>query len=76
MAEGGLKQLIAVVFLGISNSLCQSIISSSPMLSSIMGKRFFLPYYISYHWSVILIIVIMLFYYLVVSWNEKTRAFI
>jgi uncharacterized protein len=75
-AEGGVKQVIALVFLGISNSISQSIVSSSETLSSIMGKKYYLPYYISYHWSIILIISIMLIYYFVMSWNEKTRTFV
>ncbi|MDP3297116.1 MAG: YeeE/YedE thiosulfate transporter family protein [Thermodesulfovibrionia bacterium] len=75
-AEGGIKQMIAVAFMGISNSLCKLFIESSETLTSVMGKRVFLPKYISYHWTVILIVMIMLLYYLVTSWNEKTRAFI
>ncbi|HWR58372.1 MAG TPA: YeeE/YedE thiosulfate transporter family protein [Thermodesulfovibrionales bacterium] len=75
-AEGGIKQLVAIIFLGISNSVSQSFVSSSETLTSIMGRRVFLPHYLSYHWSIVLIISIMLVYYLVVSWNEKTRAFV
>lgn len=75
-AEGGVKQLIAIIFLGISNSVSQAFVSSSETLSSMMGRRVFLPHYLSYHWSVFLIISVMLIYYLVVSWNEKTRAFV
>ena len=75
-AEGGVKQMIAFLCLGLSNSLSQTYLNSSETLTSIMGKRIFLPHYLSYHWTVILIVSIMLFYYLVMSWNEKTRAFI
>lgn len=75
-AEGGVKQMIAFIFLGISNSLCKVFIDSSETLTSSMGRKVFLPQYISYHWTVILIVMIMLLYYFVVSWNEKTRAFI
>ncbi|NOZ69470.1 MAG: YeeE/YedE family protein [Deferribacteres bacterium] len=75
-AEGNVKNLIAFVFFGVSNSLSQALIDSSGRISSLMGKKVFLPYYISYHWSVVLIIVIMFLYYLVTSWNEKTGAFI
>ncbi len=75
-AEGGVKQMIAVFFLALSNSLSQALLNSSPALASAMGKSVFLPHYLSYDWSVILIVVIMLLYYLVTSWNEKTRAFV
>lgn len=75
-AEGGVKQVIAFIFLGISNSLSQSLIDSSGTLASAMGEKVYLPHYISYQWTIVLIVMIMLFYYLVTSWNEKTRAFI
>lgn len=75
-AGGGVKQMIALTFLGISNSLSKLIIDSSETLKSVMGKQVFLPDYISYHWTVILIVAIMLAYYLITSWNEKTKAFI
>jgi uncharacterized membrane protein YedE/YeeE len=75
-AEGGVKQLIAFVFLGLSNSVCRELVNSSPALSGLMGKPVFLPHYLSYPWTVILIVAILAAYYLFVSWNEKTRAFV
>ena len=75
-ADGSVKQIIALIFMGISNSLSKTLIDSSATLTSIMGGRVFLPQYISYYWSVVLIVAIMLLYYLIASWNEKTRAFI
>jgi uncharacterized membrane protein YedE/YeeE len=75
-AEGGVKQLIAFLFLGLSNSLSQALLNSSEPLASLMGKRVFLPHYLSYHWTVILLVSLMALYYLITSWNEKTRAFI
>ncbi len=75
-AEGGVKQLIAFVFLGLSNSICQTAINSSPTLAQLRGKPVFLPHYLSYHGTVVLIIAVMAAYYLFVSWNERTRAFV
>jgi uncharacterized membrane protein YedE/YeeE len=75
-AEGSVKQIIALVFMGISNSLSKVLIDSSETLASLMGRKVFLPQYLSYHWSIVLIVAIMLMYYIVASWNEKTRAFI
>ncbi|MBI4710529.1 MAG: YeeE/YedE family protein [Nitrospirae bacterium] len=75
-AEGGVKQIIAFTVMGITNSLFKSYMDSSETLTLLMGKRVFLPEYISYPWAVILIVAIMMLYYLVASWNEKTRAFI
>jgi uncharacterized membrane protein YedE/YeeE len=75
-ADGNVKQVIAFLFMGISNSISSKVIYSSDAISSLMGRRVFLPEYISYHGSLILIIVIMFSYYLVASWNERTKAFI
>ncbi len=75
-AEGGVKQIIAFIFMGISNSLSTLAIRSSEGIASHMGTRVFLPEYLSYHWTIVLIVGVMLSFYLVVSWNEKTKALI
>jgi uncharacterized membrane protein YedE/YeeE len=75
-AEGGVKQMVAFVFMGIANSFSAAALESSRPLAALMGKRIFLPDYISYGWSVALIVGVMLVYYLVMSWNEKSRAFV
>jgi uncharacterized membrane protein YedE/YeeE len=75
-AEGGVKQIVAFAFMGIVNSLWATLMESSRPLAALMGKRVFLPDYISYGWSIALVVGVMLIYYLVMSWNEKTRAFI
>ncbi len=75
-AEGGVKQMIAVFFLAVSNSLSQRLLDSSKTLSAAMGRRVFIPNYLSYDWSVVLVVAIMLVYYFVMTWNEKTRAFV
>jgi uncharacterized membrane protein YedE/YeeE len=75
-AEGNVKQVIALVFMGVSNSLSKMLIESSDTLASMMGRRVYLPQHVSYFWSITLIVTVMLLYYLVTAWNEKTRAFV
>jgi len=75
-AEGNLRQIIALFFMGVSNSVCKVLIDSSEKLTSIMGKQVYLPQHISYFWTVILIVSIMTAYYLFTSWNEKTRVLV
>lgn len=75
-AEGSLKLVTALVLMAFSNSLFKLLIDSSETLRSAMGGPVFLPDYISYHWSVIVIVALMLAYFLVMRWNQKTRAFI
>lgn len=75
-AEGNVKQAVALVFMGVSNSLARALIEKSATLSSMMGKGIFLPHYVSYLWSVVFVVGVMLLYHAVASWNEKTRAFV
>lgn len=75
-AEGNVKQAVALLFMGVSNSLMKVLIESSATLSTMMGRGVFLPHYISYIWSLVLVLGVMLMYYAVASWNEKTRAFV
>lgn len=75
-AEGNVKQVIALIFMGITNSLTHLYLNSSPEMASRMGNAVFLPEYLSYPWSLILVIMIMVFYFVITSWNEKTRSFI
>lgn len=75
-AEGSLKLVIAVISMGIANSLSTLLIESSASVSALMGSAVFIPDYISYYWTVVTIVAIMLVYFLVMSWNERTRKFI
>jgi len=74
--EGQIKLILAVVFFALSTSLFKAWIRSSAGLTSLMGFRVFMPNFISYKWSLILIIVIMLAYYLITTWNEETEKFV
>ena len=74
--EGQIKLILAVVFFALSTSLFKTWIRSSAGLTSLMGYRVFMPNFISYKWSLILVIVIMLAYYLIATWNEETEKFV
>ena len=73
--EGHIKLMVAVFFFSLSTSLVKAWIKGSETLSSLMGKRVFLPDYISYKWSVIGLVALMAAYYLVMVWNEETDKF-
>lgn len=75
-AEGSIKLIIAFVFMGLANSLGTLWLVKSETLRSIMGQGVYLPGYINYYWTVVLIVGIMMAYFAVMSWNEKTRRFI
>ncbi|MGA8180728.1 MAG: YeeE/YedE thiosulfate transporter family protein [Desulfobacterales bacterium] len=74
--EGQIKLILAVIFFALSTSLFKAWMVSSAALNSLMGYRVFMPNFISYKWSLILVIAIMLVYYLVTAWNEETEKFV
>jgi len=74
--EGHIKLMLAVIFFALSTSLFKAWIRSSDSLNSLMGYRIFLPDFLTYKWSLILIIAIMLAYYIVTAWNEETEKFV
>lgn len=75
-AEGSIKLIIAFIFMGLANSLGTLLLVNSGTLRSIMGQGIYLPGYIDYYWTVVLIVGIMMAYFVIMSWNEKTRKFI
>ena len=74
--EGQIKLMLAVIFFALSTSLLKAWIRSSEFVSSFMGYRVFLPNFLTYKWSLILIITIMLAYYVITIWNEETEKFV
>ena len=74
--EGHIKLMLAVVFFAMSTSLFKAWMISSAGLKSLMGYRVFLPNFLTYKWSLILVIVIMLAYYMITTWNEETEKFV
>ena len=73
--EGHVKLMLAVVSFALSTSLFKAWIKSSESLANLMGHRVFLPDYLTYKWTLIVVILIMLIYYLVATWNEETDKF-
>lgn len=74
--EGHIKLMLAVISFALSTSLFKAWIKSSEGLNSFMGYRVFLPDFLTYKWSFILVIVIMLAYYIITTWNEETEKFV
>lgn len=73
--EGHVKLMLAVVCFALSTSLFKALIKSSNNLANLMGHRVFLPDYLTYKWTLIVVILIMLIYYLAATWNEETDKF-
>jgi uncharacterized membrane protein YedE/YeeE len=74
--EGQVKLMLAVFFFCLFMSLVDAWIGSSEALTALMGYRVFLPDFLSYSWSVVLVLAIMIVYYLIATWNEETEKFV
>ena len=74
--EGHIKLMLAVIFFAMSTSLFKAWIKSSTALNSLMGYRVFMPNFLTYKWSLILVIGIMLAFYMITAWNEETEKFV
>lgn len=74
--EGHIKLILAVIFFCLSTSLFKVWMNSSVVLKSLMGHRVFLPDFLTYKFSLLLIIVVLLFYFVITVWNEETEKFV
>jgi len=73
--EGHVKLMVAVVCFALGNSLFKALIKSSEGLKALIGNRVFIPDFIGYKWTVIILIVIFVVYSLIATWNEETDKF-
>lgn len=73
--EGHIKLMVVVVCFALSNSLFKVLLNVSKGFTALLGKRVFLPDFLGYKWTVILLIVLFLIYSLAATWNEETDKF-
>jgi uncharacterized membrane protein YedE/YeeE len=73
--EGQVKLILAVICFALSTSLFKALIKSSGVLTTSMGRRIFLPDFLTYKWTLVVIVLVMLIYYLAATWNEETDKF-
>ena len=76
VGEGNVKLIIVMIFFALFNSLTKAVIKSSDAFTELLGNGIFLPDYISYFWSIVLILAILAAWYLFVTWNEETEKFV
>lgn len=73
--EGQVKLILAVICFSLSTSLFKALINASPNFKALLGHRVFLPDYLTYKWTLILLILFFGAYYLAATWNEETDKF-
>ncbi|ETR68497.1 MAG: hypothetical protein OMM_10465, partial [Candidatus Magnetoglobus multicellularis str. Araruama] len=74
-AEGHLKLILCVISFTLTTSLANKVIQASPGLKQLMGYRIFLPDYLTYGGSLILLIGLLCVLSLIFTWNERTERF-
>jgi len=74
--EGQVKLMLAVLFFALSTSLTENWINNSERLLKLMGTSVFLPNYLGYFWTVVVLCLFFLLYIIVAVWNEKTEKFL
>ena len=67
--------MVVVVFFALTNSLFKTLIDWSQGFKAVIGHRVFLPDFIGYKWTVIIILAIFAAYSLAATWNEETDKF-
>ena len=72
--EGQMKLILAIIFFSFSNFLFKTLIDQSEGLTSLMGVPVFLPDWLTYLGSVVVLALFFGAYYIFVSWNEETDA--
>lgn len=73
--EGQIKLILAVVFFSLSTSLFKALIKSSPGFAALIGQRVYLPDFLTYKWTLVVMVLVFGAYYLVATWNEETDKF-
>ncbi len=74
--EGQSKLMVAVIFFAISLSLFEKFTDLHPTFKKFLGTKVYLPDYLGYFWSVLLVIFIMVMYMVWAKWNEETEKFV
>ena len=73
--EGQVKLIVAAFCFALVMSLTEALIASSGGLTALMGHSVFLPDFLTYRWTLVLLIAFLVFYYILATWNEETDRF-
>lgn len=73
--EGHIKLMVVVVCFALSNSLFKLVMDVSKGFRTLIGRQVFLPDFLGYKWTVIILVALFLIYALAATWNEETDKF-
>lgn len=75
-AEGQIKLIVALVVFTLSNSLAKAAINSSEAVRALVGVRIYMPDFLGYRGTVLIILAVLALWYLLAEWNERTDKFV
>lgn len=75
VGEGQVKLWVVLVSFALTNSLVRYYMDTTGLIKKV-GTAVFLPDWITYKWSVILILAILVLWYIVADWNEEGDVFV
>ncbi|MBW1703594.1 MAG: YeeE/YedE family protein [Deltaproteobacteria bacterium] len=73
--EGHIKLMVVVACFALTNSLFKALIKSSEGFKALIGNRVFLPDFLTYKWTIVILVAIFAAYALIATWNEETDKF-
>lgn len=73
--EGQIKLILAVICFSLSTSLFKALIKSSPGFAALIGTRVYMPDFLTYKWTLVVMVLVFGAYYLIATWNEETDTF-
>lgn len=78
VGEGQVKLMIVVVFFALTNALLRYYLDNVWEVwdKGILGKAVYLPDYLGYGGSFILLAFLIALWYIIMDWNEKTEKFV
>lgn len=75
-AEGQIKLIVALFCFATANSLVRFWMDGSETVRNLLGTSVFLPDYLGYQGTLIVLTAFLLLWYAVVVWNEETDTFV
>ncbi len=75
VGEGQVKLIVVAIMFALSNSIFRYYFTKTGFLHK-LGRPIYMPDYIGYGGSLILVTVIMLVWYIIIDWNEETNKFV
>ena len=64
-----------MICFSLSTSLFKALIKGSPGFAALIGQRVYMPDFLTYKWTLVVMVLVFGAYYLVATWNEETDKF-